>query len=257
MQRTGDVHLIQSVSRAIAILRCFDGVQELGVTDVSKRLGLHKSTTAGIMNTLKAENFLDQNEITGKYRLGLDLFRLAAGARLELNEICEPFLDELVKTTGETVNLAVRDDTQIVYVSKKESPHSMRISTSVGTRLPIYCTAIGKVMLAYMSREKALETLNISDLKPYTTNTITDMDKLLASLDDIRRIGVACDMEELEYGLICMGAPIQDHNGNVIAAISVSGPVTRMQQDKRENISKQILAASKAINRELYRTSAV
>jgi IclR family KDG regulon transcriptional repressor len=244
---------IQSVARAISILKCFKGNSELGLAELSRMVGLHKSTTAGIVNTLKAEGFLEQNERSGRLRLGLDLFSLAVQARNGLSEICDPYLNTLLAFTGETVNLAVLDKTEIVYIAKKESSHSIRISTSVGARLPVYCTAIGKSILAYMDRPKAEEMLERISLKPLTKATVTSKKALLSELDRILAEGVAYDFEEYEPGVICIASPLYYKKGEPIGAISVSGPAMRMDEAARAKIAKTITEITGQLSNELSR----
>jgi len=218
-------------------LRCFDGDAHFSLSEISRMVGLHKSTTAGIINTLKAEGFLDQDESTGKLRLGLALFSLAVQARRGIVEICEPHLNTLLNLTGETVNLAVLDKTEIVYIAKKESNHSVRISTSVGKHLPLYCTAIGKSILASMHRSEAEALVEMIDFIPFTENTLKDKEQLLTALETVRREGVAYDFEEFQPGLICISAPLCYRRNNPIAAISVSGPTLRINDKVRREIA--------------------
>ena len=243
--------VIQSVSRAASILKCFYGATELGLSEISRMLGLHKSTAAGIINTLKVEGFLEQNEQTGKLRLGLELFSLAVQTRHDLVEICEPHLNTLLNLTGETVNLAVLDKDEIVYIAKKESSHSIRISTRVGTHLPIYCTAIGKAILAAMEKEKAKDLIYNIELKQLTNKTIASREELLAAIDKISREGVAYDFEEFEPGVICIASPLYYKRGAPIGAVSVSGPAMRLDEDVRKNIAKALIDISRRICGEL------
>lgn len=244
---------IQSVSRAISILRCFTDFQELGLTEISKMIGLHKSTTSGIVKTLKKENILVQNEETGKYRLSIDLFCLAVTAKQELSDLCEPYLESLLQKTGETVNLAMRDKSSVVYIEKKESLHSMRICTSVGVRMPFYCTAIGKAIFAYCDEEETKRLLEDIKMEALTSHTITEEAKLMFELKKIRNQGVAYDMEELEYGLICVAAPLFNMQQEPIAAVSVSGPSMRMGEAVRDKVAKEVQNTANAICKDLSR----
>jgi len=245
--------LIQSVSRAISILRCFDGKSLLGLSEISRLLGLHKSTTSGIVNTLKAEGFLEQDDLTGKLRLGLGLFSLAVQARRDLTEICDPYLTALLELTGETVNLAVLDKLDIVYIGKKESSHSVRISTSVGTHLPVYCTAIGKVILAFMERSKAEAIVNQIDFKSYTSNTITNKEEFFKAIEKVGSEGIAYDFEEFEDGVICIASPLRNKSGETVAAISVSGPTRRLDENTQEHVVEAIKKVTSQIGGELSR----
>ncbi|MDR3277901.1 MAG: IclR family transcriptional regulator [Oscillospiraceae bacterium] len=246
---------IQSVARAAAILKCFRGSAELGLADISRALGLHKSTAAGIIGTLKAEGFLEHNDRTGKLRLGLELFTLAAGARSDIKVLCEPHLNELLNVTGETVNLAVLDKTEVVYIDKKESEHSIRISTAIGTRLPAYCTAVGKSILAFMKPDKRDATLDNITFEPRTALTITDKDGFLAELARVKTEGVAYDIEEFEENVICVAAPLMYRQDNPIGAVSVSGPSMRMDEATRARIAQTLRDAAAQICGELSKMS--
>jgi DNA-binding IclR family transcriptional regulator len=248
---------IQSITRAISILRCFSDNKELGLTEISKLVGLHKSTTAGIINTLKDEAFLVQNQENGKLSLGIELFCLAVNAKQGIGELSMPFLDNLLHETGETVNLAIRDGVNVVYVEKKESPHSMRICTSVGQRLPLYCTAIGKSLLAFLDDSERESIMNELVFTKYTDNTITNIDMLLAVLETIHTSGVAYDFEELENGLICVAAPVFNKHHQPIAAVSVSGPSVRMDESIRNRIAKLLIRESQALSTRLIASSAI
>ena len=243
--------LVQSVSRAAAILRCFDGRGELGLTEISRMVGLHKSTTAGLVNTLRAERLLEQNPATGKLRLGIELFRLSANVRLELGELCAPYLDELLRATGETVSLAMQDGCSVVYVKKQESPHSMRICTNVGQRMPMHCTAAGKAILAFLAPEEVRRILSGGPLLQYTSNTITDPELLLERLRRVREAGYACDLEESEYGLVCVAAPVFGPAGKPVGALGVSGPSIRMTEQIRQDTAKALLAVAASVRRDL------
>jgi len=242
---------IQSISRAVSILRCFSENPELGLAEISRKVGLHRSTTAGIVNTLKAEGLLDQNEVTGKLRLGLGLFSLANQVRYGFKDICEPYLYKLLDFTSETVNLALLDKTEVVYIGKKESTHSVYISTSIGARLPVYCTAMGKAILAFMDRKKAEALIDMSDLAPLTENTIIEKKKLLAAMDKIYREGVAYDFEEFTKGIVCVASPLYYTKGDPIGAISVSGPIVRMGGKQLGSIAQAVKDTAAEICEEL------
>ncbi|HIX65772.1 MAG TPA: IclR family transcriptional regulator [Candidatus Anaerotruncus excrementipullorum] len=242
--------LIQSICRAAAVLRCFDGQTELGLSEISRMVGLHKSTAAGIVNTLKAEQFLEQNEHTGKLRLGIELFRLSAGVHLELQDLCRPYMEQLLRATGETVCLAMPDSSALVCVEKLESPHSMRICTSIGQRLPMHCTASGKAVLAYLEPWEADRLLaGEEELTRYTYNTIVNRDRLQERLKKVREVGYACDLEEWEYGLVCVAVPLFNLGRRPLGALSVSGPSIRMTEAMRSQAARALLEAAAGIQR--------
>ena len=241
--------LVQSVSRAADILRCFEGRGELGLSEISRLVGLHKSTAAGIVNTLREERLLEQNEATGKLRLGIELLRLSANIKLDLKAVCAPHLEELLRDTGETVCLAVRDGDAVVYVEKKESPHAMRICTRIGERMPMHCTAVGKAMLAFLDEGDRERFLQTAELTRYTYNTITDRDILRDRLRRIRAAGYATDAEEWEYGLVCVAVPLLGADRRPVGGLSVSGPSIRMTEQILDQSVRALLETAAAVRR--------
>ena len=254
-QNSNNSQLIQSVSRAVDILRCFAGGKELRLSEIVSMVGLHKSTVAGIVNTLKAEGFLEQDSHTNRMQLGLELFTLAVNARRNLELICEPYLNKLLQLSGETVNLAVLDvdRSEIVYIAKEESTRSVRIGTSVGKRVPIYCTAIGKVIMAFMDSQKASALIDRLDMIPLTERTITDKVLLQAELELILERGYACDDEEFEKEVVCIAAPLCNSYGEPLGAISISGPAMRMDSQERLRIASVLCNEVSKVSMELSR----
>lgn len=248
--KSNDKHTIQSVDRAIMVLRCFERGEKLGITEISRRLALHKSTTFGLVNTLAENKFLEQDPETGRYHLGIELFRISANVQISIREIGIPYVKRLMELTGETVNLVVRDDCYVVYIEKMESPHSMRICTRIGQRLPMHCTAVGKAMMAYLPPSELSSILDHSKMSAYTEQTIITRAALRAELTEIRENGYAIDNEELELGLVCVAVPILNGLGQPIAAISVSGPKQRMTEDHIEAIARELKAQSASMSRE-------
>lgn len=243
--------LIQSVDRAIQILKCFEDNEELGVTEISKIINLHKSTTFGLICTLEANKLLEKNEDTGRYRLGIELFRIGTKVNSSLRRIAFPYLEKLVKMFQETVNLVILDDIYVIYLEKVESTHSMRISTVVGGKLPLYCTAVGKAILANLTEEELNDKINKMEFMKFTDKTICDKDMLLKSLKDIKKNGYAEELEELEVGLTCIGAPIYNHLGTAFAAISVSGPTSRMNDNLRKEIRGTLMKFAQEMSKSM------
>lgn len=243
--------VIQSIVRARDILNCFEDTDELGVTEISNKIDLHKSTTFNIISTLERCRYLEKNDISGKYRLGIELFRLGTKVDSDLRKIALPYLENLVTQFKETVNLVIRADEYVIYLEKIESPHSMRISTAVGSRLPINATAVGKAILSGLPDNELLETIAGLSIVRFTENTICDKNNLLESIQQIRTSGYAEDFEELEIGLTCVAAPIFNHAGNAFSAISVSGPTSRMEEEIRKKIGKSLDIITRQISTKL------
>jgi len=243
--------IIQSVERAVHILKCFEDSRELRIMDLSRMLGLHKSTISGLVNTLCHLNFLDKDESTSKYRLGTELFRLGAMVDISLRNIVTPYLKEIVEKCQETANLLIPDGSNVLYVEKIESPHSMRICTEIGRSLPMHCTASGKAILAAMDSNEADELIDRMEFSRYTDKTILSKEELKAHLGKVRQMGFAIDNEEFEVGLICLGTAIRGQNGHPVGAMSVSGPIMRMDHETCNEITDMLLEYSSRVSRQL------
>ncbi len=242
---------IQSISRAASILRLIAESGEARLTDISSSLGIHKNTVSGLLNTLRAENFVFQNPNTKMYSLGFEILRLSSKINIGLSSVCMPYLYKLRDETGETVNLASYDYDGILYIEKLESPHSVRICTNVGIKLPMTCTAIGKSILAFLDQPEFDRIVHDASYQPYTPNTLCSAEQIQKDIEKIRKTGVAYDMEELEVGLICISAPLFAKGGKPIAGISVSGPAFRMDEAARKTFSALLIDYAGKINKEL------
>ena len=245
---------IQSVSRAIAIMeylsKCRKGEK---LTQISQDLGLNKSTTHSLITTLERMGYVEQDQETSKYSLGLKLFELGqvVHANMDLRNIAMPFLRELAQKFGETVHLAILSKDEVVYIDKVDTLRSIRIGSQIGGRNAAYCTGVGKVLLAGLTDKELGSLLVHMKLEKLTSNTIVDKEELLKHLVSIRKNGFAMDQEEIEVGLTCVAAPIKNHRGKVIASISVSGPSSRMQVDVFDLMTKDVMDTAVQISRRL------
>lgn len=232
--------IINSVVKAIEILEFIAySDEEVGVTEISNNLNYGISATYHLLNTLKEVNIIEQNPKTKKYRLGIKLWQIGkiANEQNNLSLILKPYLKELKSLTGETANLTVLDNNEIVYLAQEESDRLVRMFTKTGARAPLYCSAAGKILLAYQSPTKQESILKNIQLKPFTHKTVTDLNVLKKELKKIRETGYAFDNEERELGVSCIAAPVFGFDDEIIAAISISGPTSRFT---KENISKWI-----------------
>jgi DNA-binding IclR family transcriptional regulator len=226
---------IQSVARALAIL---DGLAEargeLALNEIASRLGLAKSTAHGLISTLKEFGYIEQSSFTAKYKLGLRLFEVGSVVALgwDVRTIAAPYIQKLLEEMRETVHLVILDKYEVLYIDKRESSESLRIASQVGMRLPAHCTGVGKVLMAYLSPEERREIIVAKGLPRYTRNTLTDAASLEAEFSRIREQGYAVDNEEIMDSLKCVAAPIRDQGGEVISAVSLSGPISRMQGER-------------------------
>lgn len=245
--------MIQSIQRAAAILRSFTEAEpELGVIELSRRLGLHKSTVSRILSTLQTEGLVGQNPETGRYRLGVGLISLAGVAlgRLNARAAAQPYLTALVEATLETVNVAVIDGRECVNIERAFSPQPIRYMGWIGRRTPLHCTASGMVLLAYMLSEER-DALLPSPLIKYTDKTVVDKPSLEASFSRICGQGYAIVHEEFEEGFSSIAAPIFNHQGQAVATISISGPTFRMGPGQIEAFIEPLKEATQKASADL------
>lgn len=244
---------IQSIERAAAVMRSFSEAQpELGVTELSRRLRLHKSTVSRILSTLQNEGFVSQNRVTGKYRLGVGLISLAGVAlgQVDVRSAAYPHLDALVEETRESVGVAILDGAESVNVLHKPSPKPIRYVNWIGRRLPLHCTASGKVLLAGMTPEERAARLP-RDLGRYTAATLAAPEQLRAELSAIAGRGYALAMEEYEEGYSAIAVPIYNHEGRVAGALSISGPTFRLPEETLLGFTGNLLQTAARISADL------
>lgn len=245
---------VQAIDRAVQILNCFSERRpELQLREITEELGLNKSTVHGIINTLKANGLIDQDEDTLKYRLGTYLMKLGdlVSQSLDIVQIARPYLEEISDQVHETVHLATLEGAEVVYIDKMESTQSMRIATTRGARRPAYCTGVGKTLLAYVPMDQLDRILAMKPLLALTPKTVTDPTELKAVLADIRRQGVAYDHEENEIGLSCIAVPIFNQAGSAAYALSISMPTARMTEAKLRQTEPILRQAAEEISRRL------
>ena len=231
MGETTGSGLSQSLERGLAVLCAFRPDRPaLGISELARELALTRSTTHRYVSTLASLGFLDQDASTRKYRLGprvLDLGFSVLGS-LGLTEIAAPHLRRLTDATGHTSNLAIRDDTDVILIDRVRGRpgryHHLEFSLHAGSRLPAYCSATGKALLAFLPRPDLEQLLNRIDLVQRAPRTLTGKRALLAELDQVRRSGIATNDEELESALRSIAAPIRSRSGEVVAAVNVAIP---------------------------------
>jgi len=245
--------MLQTIQKAGEILALFDRDHtEWGVREVAVKLKMAKSSTHDLMASLAKLGFLNKTE-DSRYRLGWRLVTLSETllATTELRKEAHPVMEELAAQYQETIHLAVLDDTQAVYVDKLEGRQAVRVElTSLGARLYAHCTALGKVLLAYSPEEEVKRIIQAAGLPRFTPNTITDKEELGQTLVKIRKQGFAYDMEEILPDLCCVAAPIYNHLGQVVAAISMSIPTYRLRRSQTE-FRDAIVRTAKIISERL------
>jgi len=238
---------VQSVVNALSILDYLASTgNEAGVTELAQFLGTHKSTASRLLATLNARGYVSRNPQSGKYGLGLHLLELSRVKldQIDLRQLARPYLEELVSSTGETAHLAILDRGRVVYMDKVDTPQTLGMRSRIGYRIAAHCTALGKALLAHLPAEELDAILDPDSMTRFTSNTITDLDTFKLHLASVRERGYAIDDEEHEDGIRCIAAPIKDHAGRVVAAISVSGPTFRVTREKVDTIGQLVRDAA-------------
>jgi DNA-binding IclR family transcriptional regulator len=201
--------------------------------DIAEVTAINKSTAYRVLAHLEREGYVFRDS-SGMYAIGVRLTRLGLGGSFQatMRKIGRPVLEELARLTGETVSLAVLEGREVFYVDVMESTHTFRLVSQIGMRHPLYCTALGKVILAFHSQEEQDNLISGIEFKRLTSHTITSAATLRKDLTLIRQRGYSLENEEVYLGSRCIGAPIFDESDRVVAALSVSGPITRVTREK-------------------------
>jgi DNA-binding IclR family transcriptional regulator len=249
-----DRYLINSIIRASNILRCFSGEKtHFKISEVAHQLQLDRSTTYRILLSLEKCGFVEKDKKTGEYSLGVATFETGNTylRRMDFIQISKPIMADLALEVQETVHLAVLSDTEIVYVDKVDSPRTLGVMSKIGQRAPVYCTALGKVLLAHQPNDELSRIVQQIKLKPFTRNTISSKRKLVEELRKIRKQGYALDQKEYEQDVECIGAPIRNHLGNTIAAISISGPQRKINTPQEKQFIGHVVKAAAAVSSKM------
>ena len=253
-QAEGGGTRLSSVANAILLMKTFSDEQsELGISALAERLGLAKSTVHRLASTLVEAGMLEQNKETGKYRLGLAVFELGSLVRrkIDISLEAKPWLMTLREQTGETVDLSILDHGGVVCVNFLESKNVNRISSGVGLRKPVHCTAEGKALIAFQPASTIERMVGSGTVERRTPRTLIDPGALKEELANIRARGYATDDEEYELGVRSIAAPIRDDSGNSVAAVGVTGPKQRLTKTRLLSIAPFVTAAAQAISRRL------
>jgi IclR family KDG regulon transcriptional repressor len=242
---------VQSIGRAFAILeevaRNRDGI---ALADLSKRVGLHNSTTFHLVKTMVSLGYIRQIKESKRYRIGRPLFALAASAldEMEMVSMATPVLDDLSRETGESSHFASRMSDAVVVMARTPGPGAFQLTDRVGVVRPAYCTALGKVILAALRPDQLDRYLERIELKALTSKTITSPQRLRRELQDVRRAGIAFDDGEFNNEVRCAAMPVYDFSGQVVGAIGISGPVWRLSIQALQNKARDLSEAAKQLS---------
>lgn len=250
----GETHAVLALRRGLMILDSFsDRATELGVNEIARLVGMHKSTVSRLCATLENAGYLQRDAGTSRFRLGARIFQLAGvlASPSDVRMVARPVMTQLVESSRETATLGVREGSDIVTIEVVEGLNHMRMATRIGMRTQLHASAVAKAILAWAPEPDVDAVLADWPMVPLTPNTITDAAELKERLAEVREQGYAVDFEELEVGLRCVAAPIRDPHGQVIAGLSISGPRHSMTPDAMHRFGQLVRSAADAISARL------
>jgi len=257
VKRAKSDYSIQTVTNALALLEAFESAPSLGVSELSRRLALHKNNVFRLLATLEERGFVEQEPGGDRYRLALRCLELGQAFVRSRNLLREaqPLLDALAAELGESAHLAVLSDFEVVHLAGAQPDQLLLAGLRVGRRLPAHATALGKALLAFSPEplRQAYDAQVVSaGLAARTSATLTDRAKLLEHLHAVASRGVALDLEECERGVACAAAPVVDGTGRLVAAISVSGPSSRLVEDALAGpVARRVAACADTLSARL------
>lgn len=250
----GDANSVFALRRGLSILDQFSGQHgDLGVNEIARLVGMHKSTVSRLCATLENAGYLERDSSTNRFRLGARIYQLAGSSSptTDVRLLARPVMLELVESSRETATLGVREGKDIVTIDVVDGLNHMRMATRVGMRTHLHASAVAKAILAWMPEPEVDELLVDWPMTGLTPNTVTDAATLKGRLSEVRERGFALDMEEMEVGLRCVAAPIRDPRGRVVAGISISGPRHRMTEEAMKRFGPLVREAGEKISARL------
>ncbi|MFC9926357.1 IclR family transcriptional regulator [Streptomyces sp. NPDC127190] len=244
---------VQSVDRAISVLEILARRGEAGVTEVAAELDVHKSTAFRLLGALEARGLVEQSAERGKYRLGFGIVRLAGAVtgRLDVTQQGRAVCERLAAEIGETINIAVLQEHYAVNLHQERGPGAVGAHNWVGQLTPVHATSSGKILLAHLPERERARILAAAGLRRLTPHTLTSRTRLEKDLAEARTRGYAVTLEELELGLHAMAAPIRSHDGEVVAALSASGPGYRFTEDRIHALAPALLKGAEEISHRM------
>jgi DNA-binding IclR family transcriptional regulator len=253
-QRGPHPQLIQALDRGMVILETLAGEEkDASLSSLAARFPWDKSTTHRLLATLRHRGYVDQDPETGRYRLGLALLTLSGALthRLDIRQNAALPVEELALASRETAHLAVYDRGEVVILLQTDSPEKVRIHTYAGMRIPAHCSSLGKVLLAGMAEAELENWGREAKLQRYTAQTLATLKSLKAHLVQVRRQGYGFDDQEYEAGIRCLAGRVKNSEGQVVAAVGISGPSHRLPPEKRPHYIELVRGAAERISRSL------
>lgn len=242
---------VKSLVKAMRVLECFSiQTPEMGVSEVARKVGLQKSSVHNILRTFEQIGYITQNADTGRYNLGLELLKFSyiITSNMDIQKVLAPIIRQIARETGEVCYLAIPHGGNVLYIDSSAGDVRTPARAILGECAPMYCTGLGKAMLAYSPE---LMQLQPEPLTAFTPNTIVQKDALKADLEATFRRGFALDNMEHEFGVTCVAVPILGHGGQLMAAISISGPSLRFTEDRIPEIAEHMIRTSEPVQRRI------
>jgi DNA-binding IclR family transcriptional regulator len=238
---------IQSLARGLKILELLAATDKVSITEVADQLNVDKASASRLMQTLANYGYAEKDLDTQRYRLGPKIVELSQSllARMPFRDEAKPYLRELVAITNECAHLAIAAQGQVLYIDQVDSPATLRVNADIGHLAPLHCTALGKVLLAFGSVPLPTE------LTAHTPRTITNSEALQMHLEQVKRQGYAIDDEEYDYGVRCIAAPVYNLNGEMVAAMGISGPSNRMSLEIISTMAAKVTGVAQALSDHL------
>lgn len=245
---------VQTLDRTFDIIELLaTSPNGMGVTEIGRKLGLHKSTVYRLIKALVQRGYLEKDQSTGAYRIGLKFVEISSLhiQQIELKTEAIPFMRHLSELTGQVTHLAIMDETEVVYIEKIDVIQSLRMYSQIGKRIPVYCSALGKVLLSGQNSDYQKRIMKKIKYTQQTKNTIREESQFINELEKTKQRGWAVDNEEHELGIRCIAAPIRDFTGKVIAALSITGSKNTIVPEKDQYYSELVVEAADNISRRL------
>jgi IclR family transcriptional regulator, KDG regulon repressor len=249
-----DVKGVQTLDRALDIIELLTMERNpVGVTEISHKLDLHKSTVHRLLNALAVRGYVQKEDLHSKYSLGLKFVEIGSQRlnHLELKIEAAPSLRRLAENTQQTVHLAILNGNEVVYIEKIEPVSNMRMYSQIGKRVPVYCSALGKTLISEMSDDDVKKLLSGTDFRAFTVHTRSSVDQLIADIDSVCKKGWALDDEEHEEGIRCIAASVRDYTGKIIASVSVTGDRRIISPERDNEIATLVMNTAAIISKRM------
>jgi IclR family transcriptional regulator, KDG regulon repressor len=247
---------VQSVDRALDILEYLaEAKRSCGVTEIANAVGLHKSTVHRLLGTLMNRGYIEKDIDSDNYTVGKRILFVASAVldRLDVRTVARPYIRRLSEKTSEVVHLSILDGNEAVYIDKFESLRQggVRMHSQIGKRVPLYCTAVGKILLSDQREEEVRDLIKGKEMHKFTKNTIDNIETFIDELRTVREAGYSTDEFEHEEGIRCVAAPIYDRRGKIAAAVSISGPIFYMTEERLPEVKRELLEAAREISQQM------